>query len=246
MNAQAAVPKTLPSLDYGVGAGVALLLAGLIGFALAKAGGVPMRMELYGEMGAINSEQVRELAAASLSGGFFALKETVLEAQLKTLPWVKAAQVERLWPDRVAVHLKSYQPLARWGQSAVLATDGSLIWPQEIPQLDLHIVGPENQAAAVFQDLAVVQRGIPTSWHLQRWQVSSTGDRQAAIGIDDQSVEVEFGREPVAEKFKLLTELVLPVLKPRLSELAAVDLRYRNGFAVRWLADSQNGEKRHE
>lgn len=237
---QAAVARPLPSLDYGVGAGVALLVAGLIGFGLARAGSVPMRMDIYGELGRISPAQVREAAAPLLGGGFFQLDGAALEARLQTLPWVRSAVVERLWPDRVAVHLSSYRPLALWGEDAVLSDDGSLVWPDLRPELDLHIDAPNSRAGIVFADLEVVRSRLPEGWRLARWSLSATGDRQAVIVQDGRQITLEFGREPVAEKFRLLAEVALPVLQPRLAEVAAVDLRYRNGFAVRWLDGTWN------
>ncbi len=232
---QAAVARPLPSLDYGVGAGVALLVAGLIGFGLARAGSVPLRMDIYGELGRISPVQVREAAAPMLVAGFFQLDGSALEDRLRNLPWVRSAVVERLWPDRVAVHLTSYRPLALWGEDAVLSDDGSLVRATERPAMDLHIEAPASRVAVVFADLQVVRSRLPEGWQLARWTLSATGDRQAVIVQNDHRITLEFGREPVAEKFKLLADIALPVLQPRLAEVAAVDLRYRNGFAVRWL-----------
>ncbi len=239
---QATMQKNLPSLDYGVGAGVALLIAGLIGFALAKVGSAPLQMALYGEFGELQPADVRAIAAPHLGGGVFALDTDALESRLLELPWAASVQVERLWPDRLAVHVRSHRALAAW-EGAVLTREGQLIHPAKLPELELAIAGPQTQAAAVFADLQAVLPNLPESWRLSRWSVSATGDRSAQLKIGVQSLELEFGREPVAEKFRLLADVVLPVLMPRLAEVAAVDLRYRNGFAVRWLAGDVSSER---
>lgn len=237
---QATAARPLPSLDYGVGAGIALLVAGLIGFGLARAGSVPLRMDIYGELGRISPAQVRDIAAPLLGAGFFQLDSGALEDRLRAVPWVRDAVVERLWPDRVAVHLSSYRPLALWGEDAVLSDDGHLVRPVERPPLELQIQAPTNRAAVVFADLQVVRSRLPEGWQLAQWSLSATGDRQAVITQGERRITLEFGREPVAEKFRLLAEVALPVLQPRLAEVAAVDLRYRNGFAVRWLDGTWN------
>lgn len=225
--------KPLPSLDYGVGAGVALLLAGLIGFALARAGSVPLQLHLYGELGYIDPMAVQGEALPLLDEGFFALDAQALENRLRALPWVADVQVERLWPDRLAVHLRSHEPLAGWGD-AVLTRDGHLIYPRELPELSLSVTGPQSQRGAVVDDLGEVMPQLPADWRLLSWQVSPTGDRKARMRIEGHALELEFGREPVAEKFAVLAAQALPVLRPRLLDVAAIDLRYRNGFAVRW------------
>lgn len=239
MSAQASMNRPLPSLDYGVGVGVGLLLAGLIGFALARIGSVPLKADIYGELGQVSAEDVYAAASPFLAAGFFQIDVEALELRLEALPWVREAQVQRLWPDRLAVRVLSHQPWARWGEHAVLSAEGVLISPPEQPDLALRIEAPERMAAEVFTDLTGILERLPADWRLVYWQVSSTGDRQARLEVNARVIALEFGREPVAEKLKLLADVVLPVLKPRWSELAAVDLRYRNGFAVRWLDGSK-------
>ncbi len=236
MSAHAVMAKSMPSIDYGVGAGVALLVAGLIGAGLANSAKLPMHMDIYGELGRIDPQQVRETVAPYLGDGFFQLQSAHIEQRLLQLPWVRDVQVQRLWPDRLAVHVDSHQAVANWGEVGVLTRDGQLIWPEQQPELDLHIEGPHAQAAAVFADLEVVIPALPQGWLLQQWQVSQTGDRRAHISIQGQPLVLEFGRAPVAEKFTLLADVVLPAIQTRLADVAAVDLRYRNGFAVRWTA----------
>ncbi len=243
MSARAvSMSKPLPSLDYGVGAGIALLLAGLVGFALARAGSVPLQLYLYGDLGQIDAQAVQAAALPLLDDGFFALDAGVLEDRLQALPWVAGVQVERLWPDRLAVHLRSHAPLARW-EDAVLTRDGHLIRPRDLPRLGLEIEGPHDQQEAVFADLQLMLTRLPEGWHLMGWRVSPTGDRQARMNIEGHSLVLEFGREPVAEKFAALAGQAMPVLRPRLAEIAAVDLRYRNGFAVRWNSDAVSREE---
>ncbi len=246
MSAQVSVSRSLPSLDYGVGAGVALLLAGLIGYGLARAGAEPLQMSVYGELGQIPLEAVNQTVAPFLPQGFFQLDADMLERRIEQLPWVRKAQVERLWPNRLAVRLESYAVLAHWGDGAVLTTDGSLIEPLERPSQGLTVLAPDAFATAVYQDLSAILPRMPADWSLMQWQVSATGDRQARVQVAGQPITLEFGREPVAEKFKLLADLVLPILQPRLAQLEVVDLRYRNGFAVRWSGDAAVREMSYE
>ena len=236
MSAQAMMAKSLPSLDYGIGAGVALLVAGLIGAGLAHSAKAPLQMELYGDLGQIDPQDIRETVMPYLAGGFFQAETGVLEQRLRQLPWLRDVEVQRLWPDRLAVRVDAHQAVANWGDAAVLTADGQLIWPEQKPATRLQIVGPESQAAAVFADLQVIIPQLPQSWILSRWEVSATGDRRAVVNLLDQSLVLEFGRDPVLEKFTLLADVVLPAIRARLEDVEAVDLRYRNGFAVRWTA----------
>ncbi|MGJ8668171.1 MAG: cell division protein FtsQ/DivIB [Oceanococcus sp.] len=236
MSAQVLMTKSLPTFDYGVGAGVALLVAGLIGAGLANSAKLPMQMDVYGDLGQTDPQDIREAVMPYLVGGFFQTETGLLEQRLQELPWVRDVQVQRLWPDRLAVHVAGHVAVANWGDDAVLTQSGGLIWPQQRPPSILLIEGPESQAAAVFADLQVVVPRLPVGWLLSKWQVSETGDRRAEVSLGQQHLVLEFGRAPVAEKFTLLADVVLPAIQSRLADVEAVDLRYRNGFAVRWTA----------
>lgn len=230
----ALMSTNLPSMDYGVGVGVAVLLAGLIGLGVTQSARMPLQLDIYGDPGATNMAAVRETVLPHLGGGFFALDSAELEARLQALPWVREVEVQRLWPDRLAVNLRSYEPLAAWRDEAVLTRSGVLIWPDAVPSLALRIDGPHEQAAAAYEDLQVVLPALPQGWALLEWRISRTGDRAASVMAADHTLDLEFGREPVAEKFQLLADVVVPELGDRWVNVAAVDLRYRNGFAVRW------------
>ena len=49
-----------------------------------------------------------------LAGNFFSLDLDKARAAFESVPWVRQADVRRVWPDRLAVQLDEHQPVALW------------------------------------------------------------------------------------------------------------------------------------
>ncbi|MGH8310112.1 MAG: cell division protein FtsQ/DivIB, partial [Steroidobacteraceae bacterium] len=47
-------------------------------------------------------------------------------------------------------------------------------------------------------------------------------------------IEVRLGRREVEERLNRFIQTALPVMTPRLREVAYVDMRYSNGFSIGW------------
>src|SRR5262245_63939488 len=66
-----------------------------------------------------------EAAAHAVPGGnFFAYPLPALRASLESLPWVRRAELRRVWPDRIEVKLEEHVALARWGDDALVSVMG--------------------------------------------------------------------------------------------------------------------------
>src|SRR5262249_36740909 len=84
-------------------------------------------------------------------------------ARLETLPWVKAAEVRRVWPDRIYVRVTERKPVAIWqneGELAVIDREGHAISGEDVTRftsLPLVVGKGAESAAAGLLDLLAVQ-----------------------------------------------------------------------------------------
>jgi hypothetical protein len=70
-------------------------------------------------------EAVRALAPR-LSGGFFSMDLNGVHAAFEQLPWVRNADVRRLWPGRLVVRLEEHRAAAAWNDRALLDIHGEV------------------------------------------------------------------------------------------------------------------------
>ena len=171
-----------------------------------------------------------------LKGTFFTLSLADARASLQRVPWVKSVALRRQWPDRLEITVVEHEPLARWNDTALVDTQGeefSAEFDGELPQF----TGPDGSAAelaAHFREFgaalaplraghrraaAVAARRLAAADHGQqrRWR-SSSGATSRASGCRASSPTT---REPSARS------------RAPARAVDYVDLRYRNGFAVR-------------
>jgi cell division protein FtsQ len=185
--------------------------------------------------------EVERATAGRVAGNFFAADLAEVRAGLERLPWVRRAQVRRVWPDRIEAALEEHVALARWGDAGLVNEHGerfrgraSQADEARLPQF----AGPAGTEAEVtrrywrFTELLVPlgetpERVILTPRHA--WQLRLASGLQLELGRDGaDSVEQRLARFVAAYALTLGLLPRQPGGEPR-----HVDLRYPNGFALR-------------
>jgi cell division protein FtsQ len=232
-----------------IGGGAGLLVCALTWSVLALLDRPVRRVEVSGQFLRVSPLQIEQAVMAYSKTdarnerGFVSLKLEDLKAVLEEIAWVDQARVERRWPDGVRVTISEQIPGARWGEHGLLNSRGELFLkearylPAELPQLN----GPEGteaQVARLYLDtyprlasvglrLARVTLDPRGAWELV---VTSTQESTANSG----GVSVRLGRQDVLQRLDRFLTAASPLIATRAGEMAYVDMRYSNGFAVGW------------
>lgn len=183
---------------------------------------------------------VQIAAAAAVAPGtrLFEANLQAIRTRVDALPWVARAQVARNWPSALTVQVVEHRPFARWGQHALVDRKGRIFRPEKIdltaapwktmPRLS----GPRTGAGQVMQEwkrLSAALQGGPFA--LASLTESDDGDWSA---ISRSGIVLRLGHHDPVEKLPLLRSTIPHALTGRFKQIAAIDLRYTNGFAVRW------------
>ena len=227
----------LPDIDWartgslGLGVAAVATLAVAIGFALNR----PMNeLTVVGSLQRVTDLEVEEVVRSRLRGGFITANLDQLQRAIETLPWVDHARVQRRWPDGLVVQVTEQMPVARWGEAGLLNARGELFIkdtrhvPPELPRLE----GPqhsEHQVAELLMQLQprLLEAGLrPSGLKL---------DPRGAWELDlANGVTVRFGRRQLEERIDRFLKVGAPVVAGRPNDIAFLDMRYSNGFAVGW------------
>jgi len=216
-------------------AALAMLLWGGIAWAVRQPVFAIRRVVIDGSLVRANPSHISAVIREELRGTFFTMRLPEARASLQKVPWVKSVALRRRWPDRLEVSVVEHEPLARWNDSGLVDTEGeafSADFDGELPQFN----GPEgtsSQLAARFRDFgsALASRALAIS-ELQlsprgAWRIKTTGSAPLTI---------ELGRSAPGERlmrFVAYHARTLGALARAGTRVEYVDLRYRNGFAVR-------------
>lgn len=173
---------------------------------------------------------------SDLSGTFFTLDLEAARAALAKVPWVRAASLRRQWPGRLEIAIEEQVPFARWGDTALVNSQGEVFaaaYDGELPQFD----GPDASAALMTSRYREWS-GLfaPLGLKLRAIALSARGGWRLVAGGDDAPLAIELGREDIdarIARFVGAYARTIGAFGRAGTRADGVDLRYRNGFAAR-------------
>jgi cell division protein FtsQ len=193
-------------------------------------------VRVEGELLHIDRVQIVNEVTPYASGGFFSVHVDDIHRALTSLPWIAHASVRRIWPSSIYVRVSEHQPVARWGATQLTTHEGVLFTPEPktvpvgLPQLK----GPEGSQQNVIAMLDQAQPMLQAIG-LRVTQLSLSARRAWSIQTD-KGIQLNLGAHEPAERLARFVKLYPNVLAAQQSNIARVDLRHPNGFAVAWRA----------
>ena len=217
-------------------------IAGGVAGALAVGAGLLMvlnqpieRIRVDGQFQHLTALDVEKVVRAHLHGaGLVSVRLDDVRRSLRLLPWVASATVQRSWPRGLTVTVAEQQAVARWNSTDLINARGDLFAagarfvPPELPQLS----GPAGTGAEVVaRYLALQGRIVESGARLTALRLDARGAWELQL---DNGVAARFGRRQVDERFARFLAVALRLACQRAADIAYVDMRYSNGFAVGW------------
>ena len=162
------------------------------------------------------------------------------------MPWIAKAEVRRRLPDTVEIRLSERVPVAYWEDGGLVDSEGNVF----AGRLDEEVVLPQFKG----QDGAgkvMVERFSMFKRELAKEKLSvatlAYTPRSAWEIVLSNGITVKLGRDKVVERLKRFVRVWPTLLKPQADGLHYVDMRYKDGFAVRLKeqqTDNQGGLER--
>lgn len=166
-----------------------------------------------------------------------------LRQSLEKLPWVRGVSIRREFPDSLAVQLEEHQAMARWNNSALVNHHGET-FVAESEQALPDFIGEDGASAEIAQHYAQYNQQL-AALGLSVAQIALSPRHAWQLRLSNGML-LELGREDMQQRLARFVA-VYPYAKERMqmtkaeSAVKYVDLRYRNGFAVRQVL---NGRER--
>ena len=171
--------------------------------------------------------------SGTLAGGFFSMDLHRVHQDFERLPWVREAQVRRLWPGRLVVELHEHRAAAAWNDRVTLDTHGETFpvtpWTG-LPRIyapdgmEHEVARRFGEFSAMVQPLGVRVEQVVVSARLS-WRVRLSGG-----DFGKNAISVELGRERINERLARFTRFY-PQAVAAVGPILRVDMRYPNGFA---------------
>lgn len=209
------------------------------------------QLAVRAEFNHVSAEQIRAAAQPLLGQGFFAIDLDQIRAAVAKLPWVERVEARKRWPDAVDLVVYEQQPYARWGEERLINRRGEIFTAagaadvQGLPRLG----GPDERVGDVLNFYAECLR-----------EFSGSGLAIAAVSLSPRGgwklelasgAVVQLGRDDAKRRLARFLDVWPRLAGAKPAPPAYVDLRYENGFVVRWPepgngeSGTGNGEKPH-
>lgn len=197
---------------------------------------LPVRhVSVSGDFNYLQPEVLKKKLASEVSGGFFSLDLEQLRGELETLPWVHRIALRRGWPDRLHVYFEEQTPIARWRETALLNRYGEIfkpglneVQPEGLPQ----IVGEPGREKVLIDDFIRYDQMLSkTGLVLARLEEDARQDQHLSLA---NGIRLALGREGHDKRLARFTRIFAQTLSTVAPQIAALDLRYSNGFSIRW------------
>jgi len=181
----------------------------------------------------ISEADIRGVLARHMDGGFFSMDVRQIKDELEDNPWVAHASVRRVWPDILAVTVVEHRAIARWGDDELLNQRAERFVPPSVgsisglPRLD----GPADSAAQVMRQYQQFSQLLqPTGLRISALSVNTLGSWSMVV---NEGVVINVGRDHLVERLQRMIALYEGALHEQMNQISVIDLRYRNGIAVR-------------
>ncbi len=191
----------------------------------------------------IPARQLKQTVKSHINGGFFSIDIKKLKQSLVELPWIESVSVRKIWPSTLEIIVQERQPVARWGEKALINKQGTLFYPKPktIPQDLPLLLGPDESAKKVLSQYQQFNQELSTlGLSIRELRLSQ---RLAWHLLLRNGIELMLGRNKMMQRLRLFTQLYPRIIGAQGKRVARVDLRYPNGLAIRWRKSASLGKK---
>jgi cell division protein FtsQ len=193
-------------------------------------------IKVEAEFAHVSAEQIRSAVLPRLGKGFFATDLEDVRHAIGALPWVESVEVRKRWPDTLLVRIYERQPFARWNEDRLISRQGLVFDAPGADQMgDLpRLRGPDSRLAEVVSFYAQAHKAFEGRAQLAIVGVSLS-ERGSWSVTTESGAEIVIGdRDQADRRLARFLDVYPQLVAGRRGGFAYADLRYTNGFAIRW------------
>ena len=182
----------------------------------------------------IDHAVLQSFLTSYVNHGFFGVEVNAIKDRLSENTWITEAVVRRIWPDQVLITLIEKNPIARWGKTSILSTQGDLFTPdkQELLSHLPQFYGPDGKQQELIQHYHTINQLLaPLHILVIRLELTATDIWHITL---TNGIQLKVARKDFLTHFSHFVKVYPKVIGGREADVDYVDLRYSNGLAVRW------------
>ena len=211
-----------------------VLAAGVFGFYRVMTDAQIAALNVVGVRSDAERSQVLAHVSPAVTENYFTSDLRVIRDRALELSWVDRVVVSRAWPNAIRVRVMPRNAIARWGTGRLLSDSGDVfteVAPRNYQNLPL-LHGPVSQSKMMMRRYNEInQLFLPAGIRLKELYLT---ERMTWFMQFDSGLRIIVDQDQTMSKLQRLSHLAHNDLKPVWPNIAAIDLRYRNGLAIQW------------
>lgn len=212
---------------------ISLIIWGAI--TLTNSDTLPIKqVRIEGDFTNLSPVDLQLLVTDKVRGGFFNLDVDAVRLALLDEPWVREVTVERIWPDALRVIVIEQVPYARWKESGLLNAEGDYFAPElsTIPKHLPKLSGPDESELLLLERFNLIQERV----QVLGFKIASVtlNERRAWSFQLENGIKIVLGRRDFEERLNRFLTLIPTTISGRVAQTESIDMRYTNGFSIRW------------
>ena len=189
-----------------------------------------------GEYENINKSQINLIKNKFIKKNFFGISLNKTREAFIKLPWIRDVTIRRDWNNfGLLVEIESHKPIARWSNRGLVNSYGEIFHAASEDNLPLFI-GPEEFVAEMTVKYNEINKILKKE--LMQIGTISLSNRLSWEIYTNNHIRFFLGKENgdnIARKLNILMANYQRVLSETKSRIEYVDLRYKDGFAIKKL-----------
>lgn len=201
-------------------------------------GTLPIKsVKVQGQYQYVSAETLQQTLTPFVQSGFFNVNISSAQDAMIAIPGVAAASIRRIWPDTVVISITEQVAIARWQAGGFVTANGAVFVPKQDDEDKANalplFVGQVSDIPALlstferYSDLLAPYHLIITMLSIDElgdWQLKTNAGFLMDLGSEDMDKRLQ----------EFLSGYPSLLLSQPNNMPVYVDLRYRNGFAVKW------------
>lgn len=213
---------------------IALPVVGVLQGWFASARWPVRELQVHATFRHVSADAVRAAVKPKLAAGFFAIDLAQVRDAVAALPWVAGVEVSKRWPDALDISVTEIQPVARWGDGALLGRGGRIF---KVPNADVvhglpRFNAPDDRAAEVMAFYRTASTDfVPYGLRVDTVDLSARGSWTLVLS---NGARVIVGDGQPGQRLARFAAALPVLMRGRTQGFVYADLRYSNGFALHW------------
>lgn len=191
-------------------------------------------VSIQGDFKYASQVHVEALVAEKLSNTFLELDIMALKSHLEKHPWIDRAVVARQWPDTLLIKITEQQPIARWNNQGFLNLRGEIVNLSNKTELNhLPLLKADDRYTERVMQQYVLMAKLLNEYNFAPLVLELDNTLAWSLTIAP-AVSIKLGRDDSIEKLRRLMRVLQHDLNHHAAHIEAVDMRYKQGFAISW------------